>query len=239
MSDDVLRFEEVTVRYGRKAALAGASFAVGRGQVLALLGRNGAGKTTALRCALGLEPVAAGRVRVLGADPWRARAALMRRVGYVPEEPHLPPELDAVAIGRLVAALQPGFDEADHRARLERAGVPSATPFSALSRGQKAQVGLALALAGQPELLVLDDPSLGLDAIARRALFEEVIAELADRGTSVLIATHDLDAVERVASHVAVIAAGRVALAGALDELRSAQAPSLEALFGQATREAA
>jgi ABC-2 type transport system ATP-binding protein len=232
--DIVLELEEVTVRYGRKLALDGMSLALARGQVLALLGRNGAGKTTAIRCALGMERPAAGRARLFGRPVWQERAVLMRRVGYVPEDPHAPPDLAAPAIGRLVAALAPGFGRDDFRERLERAGVPLDVRFASLSRGERAQVGLALALAGRPELLVLDDPSLGLDAVARRALYEEIIVDLAERGTTVLIATHDLDAVERVATHVAVIAGGRIGLGGELEALKRDGAPSLEALFREA-----
>jgi ABC-2 type transport system ATP-binding protein len=238
MSNVVARLDALSVSYGARLALDGVSMVLERGQVLALLGRNGAGKTTALRCLLGLERPRAGRAQLFGEDAWSGRARLMRRVGYVPEEPFAPLDLGAAAIGRLVAALTPGFDAPDYRACLERGGVPPGVRFGQLSRGQKAQVALALALAPHPELLILDDPSLGLDVVARRALYAEVITELADRGVTVLLATHDLDAVDRVATHAVVLAAGRVALAGELEELK-ARSGSLEEIFTTASREAA
>ncbi len=232
MNDDVvLRFDALTVRYGEKLVLDEITLEVERGQVFALLGRNGAGKTTAIRCLLGLGRPTSGRVSLFGEDCWKHRAHLMRRVGVVPEEPHAPPELTAAAIGRLAASLSPGLDESAYRAHLDRAGVPAGLRFASLSRGEKAHVGLALALAGRPELLVLDDPTLGLDAIARRTFYTEVIEELAQRGVTVLIATHDLDAVERVASHVAVLAQARIAVAGELERLKREHAPSLDAIF--------
>ncbi len=103
------------------------------------------------------------------------------------------------ALGSFVASFHRGWDAAGFRARLDRFGIPHAKRFGELSRGQKGLVMLSLALAQRPELLLLDDPTLGLDPVARRFVFDELIGELADRGTTVLLTTHDLEGIERIA----------------------------------------
>ncbi len=117
--------------------------------------------------------------------------------------------------------------------------MPRRQPFGRLSRGQKGVALLALALAPEPELLILDDPTLGLDVLARRFVFEELVAELADRQASIFITTHDLSAIEGVAERVGILAGGRLALEGALEELKLRENASLEELFVRAAAGAA
>jgi ABC-2 type transport system ATP-binding protein len=123
-------------------------------------------------------------------------------------------------IARFCSRLYPRWDAASVEARLKRFGVPRDTPFGRLSKGQKGHVSLALALAFGPRMLVLDDPTLGLDAVARKAVFEELIGELADRGTTVFLTTHDLAGVERLADRVAIVKDRRLVTNEALDELK-------------------
>jgi ABC-2 type transport system ATP-binding protein len=130
----------------------------------------------------------------------------------VPEDPDAPPAMTARQVSRFCSKLYPHWDAAGVEARLERFGVPPDTPFGKLSKGQKGQVAMALALASSPRVLVLDDPTLGLDAVARKAVFEELIGELADRGTTVFITTHDLAGVERIADRVGILRAGKLVL---------------------------
>ena len=214
----ILETHDLVVRHGRAVAVDGVSLEVPEGSVYALLGRNGAGKSSLVRCLLGQHPAARGEVRLFGRDPWRHRSTLMADVGVVPETPDAPPAMTPRALLRFDAALYRRHDMSASLERLERFGVPADRPFGGLSKGQKAQVALALALAHDPKLLVLDDPTLGLDPVARRALFDELIGDLADRGTTIFMTTHDLDGVERIADRVGVLRAGKLV---AQDELES------------------
>ncbi|HEY4594609.1 MAG TPA: AAA family ATPase, partial [Thermoanaerobaculia bacterium] len=122
---------------------------------------------------------------------------------------------------RFCSRLYPRWDAAGVEARLKRFGVPADTPFGKLSKGQKGQVLMALALAAAPRLLVLDDPTLGLDAVARKAVFEELIGDLADRGTTVFITTHDLAGVERIADRVGILREGKLVLDEEMEALKA------------------
>jgi ABC-2 type transport system ATP-binding protein len=221
----------VTVRYGRHLVLDAVTLEVPRGEVYALLGRNGVGKSSLVRCLLGLQRPDAGSLRLFGRDAWRERQSLMERVGVVPEEPDAPPELGARELVVLCGRLNRRWDEAAVVARLERFAVPLRTPFRQLSKGQKGAVMLALALGHDPELVVLDDPTLGLDVVARRLVLGELIGELADRGTSLLVTTHDLAGIEGIADRVGILRGGRLALDGELAALKAEHGASLEELF--------
>lgn len=218
--EPVLEAREVTVRYGRTTVLDRLDFHVAEGEVVALLGRNGAGKSSLVRCLLGQQKPASGRCTLFGDDVWKHRARLMARVGVVPEEPDAPPGMNARGLGRFCSRLYPSWDGEGYAKRLARYSVPEKVAFRSLSKGQKAQVMLALALAPSPELLVLDDPTLGLDAVARRGVFEEVIGELADRGISVLLTSHDLAGVESIAQRAALLVGGGLRLDEELEELK-------------------
>ena len=219
-SPAVAGFAGVTVRYGRTVAADAVTLAVGPGRVYALLGRNGAGKSSLVRCLLGQQKPAAGRATLFGEDAWRSRRRAMARVGSLPEEPDVPPEMTAAEAVAFCARLYPVFDRAGAAGRLARFGVPADVPAGRLSKGQKAQLGLALALAPRPDLLVLDDPTLGLDAVARKELYEELLGELADRGTTVFLTTHDLAGVETIADRVGVLIGGRLLLDEELEALK-------------------
>ena len=226
-----LEAEALTVSYGRTKVIEGLTLAVPRGSVYALLGRNGAGKSSLLRVLLGQRPAARGGVRLLGEDPWRRRTSLMARVGVVPEEPDAPPEMTPAQLSVFCGRLHARWDGASVLERLRRFEVPAGLPFGRLSKGQKGAVMLSLALGHAPELLLLDDPTLGLDVVARDAVFQEVIGDLADRGTTVFVATHDLRAIEGIADRVAILRGGRLALAGALEVLKAERGLSLEQIF--------
>ena len=212
--------EGVCVRYGRRTAVDGVTLNVPTGAVYALLGRNGAGKSSLVRALLGqLEPEL-GKVTLFGEDAWRHRARLMQRVGVVAEEADAPPEMRVRELGWFSSRLYASWRQSAFDERIERFGVARSARFGELSKGQKKQVALALALATSPELLVLDDPTLGLDVVARKSLFEEVIADMADRGITVFITTHDLGAIESIADHVGVLKDGKLVLDEPLETLR-------------------
>src|SRR5262249_21921511 len=150
-----------------------------------------------------------------------------------------PPELSARELVLLCGRLSRRWNEAAVMGRLERFRVPTATLFRSLSKGQKGAVMLALALGHDPELLLLDDPTLGLDVVARRAFFGELIGELADRGTTVLVTTHDLSGVEGVADRIGILHQSRVVLEGELEALKAERAASLEEIFAAVAGERA
>lgn len=239
VADEVVDVRGVTVRYGRSLVLDAVTLRVPRKTVYALLGRNGVGKSSLVRCLLGLQRPDAGSVRLFGCDAWRDRRRLMERVGVVPEEPDAPPELTARELVLFCGRLNVRWDEASVMRRLERLQAPLRTPFRQLSKGQKGAVMLALALGHDPELLVLDDPTLGLDVVARRLVFGELIGELADRGTTVLVTTHDLAGVEGVADRVGILRDGRLVLDGALESLKAEHGTSLEEIFASVAGERA
>jgi ABC-2 type transport system ATP-binding protein len=219
----VVEVRQLLVRYGGNPnpTLEEISFSVPRGSVYALLGRNGAGKSSLVRCLLGQQKPTAGGCFLFGEDVWKRRARLMAKVGVVPEDPDAPPSMTARQLSAFCARIYPTWDAPSVEARLARFGVPTGTPYGSLSKGQRALVALALALGSSPELLVLDDPTLGLDAVARRAFFEELVGELADRGTTVLLTSHDLVGVESMATRIGMLKGGRLILDEDLEALKS------------------
>ena len=226
--------EHLTVRYGSHRAVDDVSLVVPPGAVYALLGRNGAGKSSLVRCLLGQQKPSSGRASLLGLDAWKDRAKAMKRAGVVPEDPDAPPGMTAPRIAAFCARLYPSWDAAAVEERLRRFEIPRVVPFGRLSKGQKGLVSLALALGHSPEILILDDPTLGLDVVARKALFEELVGDLADRGTTVLLTTHDLAGVEGIADRVGILRDGRLVLDEEMETLKekhAATASALEEIF--------
>jgi ABC-2 type transport system ATP-binding protein len=217
----IVHIQELVVRYGRKPAVDHANLDVPAGSVFALLGRNGAGKSSLVRCLLGEQRPQSGSVALFGEDVWKHRARLIERIGVVSEEGDAPPEMRVRDIAKFSSRLYSRWDQPSVDARLRRFGVDSTARFGNLSKGQKKHVSLAMALATSPELLVLDDPTLGLDVVARKAFFEEVIGELADRGLTIMLTTHDLAGVETIADRVAILKEGRVVLDEELEAMKS------------------
>jgi len=230
-----LSCEHVDVRYGRTRVIEDISFSVPPGCVYALLGRNGAGKSSLVRCLVGQQRATSGRALLFGLDAWRERQTLMARVGLVPEEPDAPPELSPARLLALTASLYTRWDEAGTRERLRRFAIPMDRPFARLSKGQRGAVQLTLALGHAPELLILDDPTLGLDVVARDQVFREVIGDLADRGTTVLVTTHDLAAIEGIADRVGILRDGRLVLDEPLEAIKERFALPLERIFADVT----
>ena len=230
-----LACEHLSIRYGRTRVIEDVSFTVPPGCVYALLGRNGAGKSSLVRCLVGQQRASSGRSVLFGREAWSDRLALMARVGVVPEEPDAPPELSPARLLALTRRLYARWDEGGTRERLRRFAIPMETPIARLSKGQKGAVQLALALGHAPELLILDDPTLGLDVVARDQVFREVIGELADRGATVLITTHDLAAIEGIADRVGMLREGRLVLDESLEAVKERYALPLERIFADVT----
>ncbi|MHC4492943.1 MAG: ATP-binding cassette domain-containing protein, partial [Planctomycetota bacterium] len=186
MSESPVVFDRLTHYYGRERALDTVSFQVEPGTIFALLGRNGAGKTTALKCLLGFLPPTRGHARLLGHDATQLPPDLRNRVGYVAEGQQL---VGWMKVRQLVAfqkASFPSFDAGLCAGYLKQLGLPRKRRVFQLSRGMRAQLALALALAQRPELVILDDPAMGLDAVVRREFLEVMIDLIQQEGRTLL-----------------------------------------------------
>ena len=232
MNDPVIHVSELTRRFGTKTALASVSVSVARGVVHGLVGSNGAGKTTLIKHVLGTLRAESGTVRVFGTDPVADPVGVLSRIGYLSEEHDLPEWMRVDEFMRYMRAFYARWDPA-YADELRRSfALEPAARIRTLSKGQKARVGLLAALAHRPELLVLDEPSSGLDPVVRRDILEAIMRTIADEGRTVLFSSHLLDEVERVADHVTIINQGRIALSAPLAEITAAHGgASLDEIF--------
>ncbi len=224
MSQAALVLEQVTLGLGARRVLDALTFTAETGEVTALLGPNGAGKTTAIRCLTGLLSPDSGVVRVLGAAPGAAN----HRLGLMPQSVGAWSAVRPLELLRYLASLY--SHPLPLPALVERLGLGSflQTPYRRLSGGEQQAVNLAGALIGRPELVLLDEPTAGMDPHARRRTWE-VIGSLRSEGVSVLLTTHQMDEAERLADHVWIMDAGRITVHGSVAELTGGS--SLEDVF--------
>lgn len=215
-----IEVDHLSRRFGNKFALNDVSLRVPRGAVYGLVGANGAGKTTFIKHLMGLLQAQSGSVRVLNADPVRDPAGALSRLGYLAEDLDLPGWMRVNDLLRYTAAFYPKWDWNYAEELRQQFELPTKLRVKNLSKGQRARVGLLVALAHRPDLLVLDEPSSGLDPIARRDILAAIISTVAEEGRSVLFSSHLLDEVERVSDHVAMLRAGRLVLSGPLDDIK-------------------
>jgi ABC-2 type transport system ATP-binding protein len=217
----VIQADNVSIRYGRRHVLDAVSFTVPHGAVYAMLGRNGAGKSSLVRALLGAQRPERGRVTVFGRSAWDDRVAVLSRVGFVPEEGETEKEM---SVGQLVEFQRRVFTRWDDRVierRFAKLKIAPKRRFSTLSKGEGRQVLFTLALATLPDLLILDDPTLGLDAVSRKEFYDEFVGELAERRTTTFITTHDLPGVEGIADHVGILGDGKLLLDEDLESVKS------------------
>ena len=236
MSESVIHISQLTRRFGGKTALDSVSLSLPRGAVYGLVGANGAGKTTLIKHILGLLRAETGSVRVFAIDPVADPVAVLSRIGYLSEENDLPGWMRVDELIRYSRAFYPDWDDAYAKELRRSFALDPAAKIRTLSKGQKARAGLLVALAHRPELLLLDEPSSGLDPIVRRDILGAVIRTIADEGRTVLFSSHLLEEVEEVADHVTMISEGRIALSAPLDEIREShrvngRVPSLNEIF--------
>ena len=220
METAAIVIEGFTKRYGARDAVHDLSLQVPAGCIFGLLGRNGAGKSTTIKSLLNLVRPTAGRLRVLGLDSAADSVAIRGRVGYLPEEPCYYPWMTVSEIVAFNAAFYDTWDASLAASLLERLELPRERRLKELSRGTQAKVGLAMALAPRPELLILDDPTSGLDPVVRREFLEAVIANVQAEGGTVFFSTHLLHEMERVADEVAILHEGRLLVRASLETLK-------------------
>src|SRR5262245_11632926 len=214
-----IEIHKVSKSYPLKKAVDRLSLTVPRGAIFALLGDNGAGKSTTIRILNGLTPPDTGWARVLGHDAWQDASLLRTTIGYVPERPKYYDWMTVSQIGWFTS----GFQEDGYLDRYldlaEEFTLDTGARLSTLSKGQYAKVGLALALAIDPKVLILDEPTSGLDLLVRREFLTSMV-RLAGQGCTILICSHQVAEIERIASHVAFLHKGKVLLTATMDELR-------------------
>ncbi|MEU9454617.1 ABC transporter ATP-binding protein [Streptomyces sp. NPDC048277] len=203
-------------------AVRGITFSVAPGEIFALLGTNGAGKTSTVELLEGLAPPSQGRVRVLGRDPYRERAAVRPRTGVMLQEGGFPSELTVGETTRMWAGCTTGARPEAEALGLVGLDRKADVRVKQLSGGERRRLDLALALLGRPEVLFLDEPTTGLDAEGRRDTWELVRA-LRDAGTTVLLTTHYLEEAEDLADRLAILREGRIAVTGTPAEVTAAQ----------------
>jgi ABC-2 type transport system ATP-binding protein len=236
VSDSVISVTELTRRFGAKTALASVTLSLPRGAVYGLVGANGAGKTTLIRHILGLLRAESGSVRVFGLDPVADPVGVLSRIGYLSEERDLPDWMRVDELIRYSRAFYPAWDDGYAEELRHAFALDPTARIKNLSKGEKARLGLLIAMAYRPELLVLDEPSSGLDPIVRRDILGAVIRTIADEGRTVLFSSHLLGEVEQVADHVTMINHGSIVLSAPLDAIREShrvdgRVPSLEEIF--------
>jgi ABC-2 type transport system ATP-binding protein len=222
METTVVDVNDLSRSFDGKTALDGVSFRAFAGQVHGLVGSNGAGKTTLLKHLLGLLRASTGSVRVFGMDPVRDPVGVLSRVGYLSEERDLPEWMRVDELMDYTRAFHPTWDAAYAQELLKSFALDPSKKIKDLSKGMRAQAGLIAAVAYRPELLILDEPSSGLDAVVRRDILDAIVRAVADDGRTVIFSSHLLDEVERMSDHVTLMHKGRVALAGVLDDVRGA-----------------
>jgi len=219
-NNDVIQVSELTRRFGGATALDSVTLSIPRGAVYGLVGANGAGKTTLIKHILGLLRAESGSVRVFGLDPVADPVGVLSRIGYLSEENDLPAWMRVDELIRYSRAFYPGWDDAYAEELRQTFTLDPSAKIKNLSKGQKARAGLLIALAYRPELLVLDEPSSGLDPIVRRDILGAVIRTIANEGRTVLFSSHLLEEVEQVADHVTMISHGTIALSAPLDVMK-------------------
>ncbi len=217
---DVIKIEGLTRKFGEKAALQNVSLTLQKGKVLGLIGENGAGKTTLIKHILGLLNAQEGTVRVFGLDPVEDPAGVLGSVGYLAEEDGLPGWMRVHELQRFYQGFYPAWDQRYAEELRERFNIDRRATIKQLSKGQRARVGLMAALAYRPDLLVLDEPSSGLDPIVRREILTSIVRTVAGENRSVLFSSHLLSEVELVADDVAMIRGGEILFCDSLDAVK-------------------
>lgn len=213
----IVDIQHLTRLFNHKAALQDITIQIPRGRVFGIVGENGAGKTTLIKHILGLYRAQQGSVAVFGMDPVKHPKEVLARIGYLSEQPDFPEWMSIAQFMNYMSAFYPRWDGQYATKLLAMMSVDPGKKIRELSKGQQARVGLCAAQAHRPELLVLDEPSSGLDPVARSEILAAVIRTVVDEGRSVLLSSHLLEEVERVCDHLLFFDHGRVLLSEPMD----------------------
>lgn len=220
-NDMVIETRGLSKRFGRKVVVEQLALRVPRGSVFAFLGRNGAGKTTTIRMLLDLLDRSAGEASILGLDSVKGAREIRRRVGYVAQNEDL---YDWMTLEQMVwfcRGFYPNWDDALTAELMAKLALPGTTKIRHLSRGKQAQFALLLAMAFRPELLILDEPTAGLDVQARRAFLEEVVESIQENGRTIFFSSHLVHEVERMADWVGIMDAGKLIYCAPMEALKT------------------
>ncbi|MEO2014163.1 MAG: ABC transporter ATP-binding protein [Fuerstiella sp.] len=220
MSANIVEFDSVSRRFGQQLALDNVSFEVQQGVVYGLVGSNGAGKTTIMKHILGLLRARQGTVHVFGKDPAVDSVEVLQRIGHLCEHRELPEWMRIHELMWYTQAHYPNWKPEYCQELLETFALDPTKRIRDLSKGMRAQVGLIAAVSHHPDLLLLDEPSTGLDAIVRKDILNAVIRAVADDGRTAIFSSHLLDEVERMSDQVLMIDSGRIVLQGTVEEIR-------------------
>jgi ABC-2 type transport system ATP-binding protein len=220
VDDPVIDIRSVSKRFGKRQILHDLNLTVNRGQTFAFLGRNGAGKTTTIRMLLGLHKPDTGTVRVLGLDPAKDAMEIRRRVGYLAEDQHMFGWMTCAQLIKFTAPFYPTWNDdwANHLAK--KFELPIKTKVKHLSKGQSVRLGLLLALSHHPRLIILDDPTLGLDPIVRKEFLRDLVAHFHGSAVTIFFSSHLLYEVEPVADSVAILDRGSIVRHSPTEQLR-------------------
>jgi ABC-2 type transport system ATP-binding protein len=238
---EILKVDSLQKSFGRKRVLEGLSLTLEKGEVCGLLGRNGEGKTTLIRILMGVIPADGGRVVYQGRPVSYADAAYKRTIGYIAEDNIFYDRMKVRELMRFNASFYPSWSRQRADDYLNRFTLSRNDRIRNLSRGMKLKLGLAVALAAAPELLLLDDPTSGLDVPTRHDFLRNIIQEITDAGTTVLFATHQVHEVEKILDHLAILHGGRMVLDESYETVKSramkvvlnGEPAALEALSGE------
>jgi len=220
MSDHAIAVQGLEKRYGALRAVSGLNLNVPRGAIYGFLGRNGAGKTTTIKILMGLARATAGQARVLGLDFQRERLEILRRVAFVGEHKVLYDQLTATEMVRFVRPFYPKWSDTMAETCAQRLEIPMQQRFKKLSKGNRAKVWLLLALAQGAELLILDEPTAGLDPVVNDALLKLLAEYAGEGGHTVFFSSHHLAEVEQICDWVGIVDEGRMLLETRLDDIR-------------------
>ncbi len=216
----VIRARSLRKTFGKTVALHGVDLEIGEGRIVGLLGPNGAGKSTALQAVLGLV-AHDGDLRVLGRDPWLERGALMQDVCFIADVAVLPGWLRVRQALDYMAGVHPRFDRSRAESLLSRTTIRTDARVRELSKGMVTQLHLALIMAVDARLLVLDEPTLGLDLLYRKQFYDALLGDYVDEMRTIVVSTHDLHEVEHILTDIVILDRGRVALAATMEEVQA------------------
>lgn len=217
----VLELQSLKKSFGPLAVLDGLDLSVQRGEVFGFLGRNGAGKSTAIRMIMGITRADAGSISIFGQSLHSDLMATRQRIGYVAQNQNMYPWMSPKVISNFVKGFYPRWDETRFKQLMNDFALPPKRKIGTFSGGMKAKLALTLALSTRPELLILDEPTAGMDPVARREFLDLVRDQASGDGTTTFFSTHLIDEIEAIADRIGIVEAGRTMYEGELDPLRN------------------